>query len=146
MSRLLEFFPDKNFGEATRAEYNRVVGKEFELVRDFLILHYKQTRRDDTEFWRYCQNMDVPDSLTHKMELFRETGHIYREIDDLFRESSWVQVMLGQGLMPQGYHRMADKISDQQLDQFLSDVDALISKTVEKLPSHSQFIQENIGV
>jgi tryptophan halogenase len=145
VSRLLEFFPDKTFGSATRAEYNRVVGKEFELVRDFLILHYKQTRRDDTEFWRYCANMKVPDSLTHKMELFAETGHIYREIDDLFRESSWVQVMLGQGLMPRAYHRMADKLSVVQLNQFLSDVESLITKAVAPLPDHAEFITQNIG-
>jgi len=144
VSRLLEFFPDKNCGGATRAEYNRVVGKEFELVRDFLVLHYKQTRRDDTEFWRYCRDMQIPDSLAHKMELFSETGHIYREIDDLFRESSWTQVMLGQGLIPTGHHRMADKLTDAQLKQFMGDVDALIGKTVKPLPGHAEFIANNI--
>jgi tryptophan halogenase len=145
VSRLLEFFPDKTFGSATMAEYNRVVGKEFELVRDFLILHYKQTRRDDTEFWNYCRNMPVPDSLEHKMQLFAENGHIYREIDDLFRESSWAQVMIGQGLIPRGYHRMADKLSEEQLSQFLLDVDSLISKTVASLPAHADFIASNIA-
>ena len=146
VSRLLEFFPDKNCGMATRAEYNRIVGKEFELVRDFLVLHYKQTQRDDTEFWRYCREMAVPDSLMHKMELFAETGHIYREIDDIFRESSWVQVMIGQGLIPRDYHRMADKLTSEKLDQFLSDVDALIDQTVAPLPTHAEFIAQNVGV
>ena len=144
VSRLLEYFPDKACGSATRAEYNRIVGKEFELVRDFLVLHYKQTRRDDTEFWRYCRNMTVPDSLTHKMELFAETGHIYREIDDIFRESSWVQVMVGQGLMPRSYHRMADKLSADKLMRFLADVDSLILQTVEPLPTHAEFIAKNV--
>lgn len=144
VSRLLEYFPDKNFGSATRAEYNRIVGKEFELVRDFLVLHYKQTERDDTEFWRYCRDMTVPDSLNHKMELFAETGHIYREIDDIFRESSWVQVMIGQGLMPRSYHRMADKMSDEKLTRFLADVALLISQTIEPLPTHEEFIARNV--
>jgi len=131
VSRLLEFFPDKTFGAATRAEYNRIVGKEYELVRDFLVLHYKQTRRSDTEFWRHCRDMNVPD--------------IYREIDDIFRESSWAQVMIGQGLMPRAYHRMADKLSGPQLIQFMADVDALITKTVDPLPSHADFIAQNVG-
>ena len=144
VSRLLEFFPDKNCGSATRAEYNRIVGKEFELVRDFLVLHYKQTKRDDTEFWRHCRDMAVPDSLIHKMELFKETGHIYREIDDIFRESSWAQVMIGQGLIPKSYHRMADKLSSDQLSRFLADVDSLISQTVEPLPTHAEFIAKNV--
>jgi len=145
VSRLLEFFPDKSCGAATRAEYNRIVGKEFELVRDFLVLHYKQTRRDDTPFWRHCRDMAVPDSLSHKMELFAETGHIYREIDDIFRESSWVQVMIGQGLMPRDYHRIADKLTAEKLDQFLSDVDALIGQTVAPLPTHAEFIAKNVS-
>ncbi|MEP4051091.1 MAG: tryptophan halogenase family protein [Litorimonas sp.] len=144
VSRLLEFFPDKNCGSATRAEYNRIVGKEFELVRDFLVLHYKQTKRDDSEFWRHCRDMAVPDSLIHKMELFKETGHIYREIDDIFRESSWAQVMIGQGLIPKSYHRMADKLSSDQLSRFLTDVDSLISQTVEPLPTHAEFIAKNV--
>ena len=143
VSRLLEYFPTNEFGPANIAEYNRVVGKEFELVRDFLVLHYKQTRRDDTEFWKHCRDMPIPDSLAHKMELFAETGHLYREIDDLFRESSWVQVMVGQGLVPRAYHRMADKISSDQLKQFLSDVSALIDKTVASLPTHAEFIAKN---
>jgi len=117
VSRLLEFFPDKTFG----------------------------ARRSDTEFWRHCRDMNVPDSLTHKMELFAETGHIYREIDDIFRESSWAQVMIGQGLMPRAYHRMADKLSGPQLIQFMADVDALITKTVDPLPSHADFIAQNVG-
>jgi len=103
------------------------------------------TRRSDTEFWRHCRDMEVPDSLTHKMELFAETGHIYREIDDIFRESSWAQVMIGQGLMPRAYHRMADKLSGAQLKQFMADVDALITKTVDPLPSHADFIAQNVG-
>ena len=120
-----------------------MVGKEYELVRDFLVLHYKQTRRDDTPFWRHCRDMSVPDSLAHKMALFSENGHIYREIDDLFRESSWVQVMIGQGLMPRSRHRMADKISGEQLDGFLGDVSRLIDQTVAPLPRHADFIKAN---
>lgn len=145
VSRLLEFFPTTEFGAANIAEYNRVVGKEFELVRDFLVLHYKQTHRDDTEFWRYCQNMPIPDSLAHKMELFAETGHIYREIDDLFRESSWVQVMVGQGVLPRAHHRMADKLSSEQLSQFMGDVRKLIDQTVAPLPTHAEFIAANVA-
>jgi len=140
VSRLIELFPDMGFSDANIAEYNRVVTKEYDLIRDFLILHYCRTDRDDTPFWRHCANMNIPDSLTHKMALFRSTGHLFRDPDDLFRESSWVQVMLGQGLRPESWHRHIDQISDTQLDQFMSDVKAIIAKTVDPLPSHADFI------
>lgn len=145
VSMLIDLFPSKAFGAANINEYNRRASKEYELVRDFLVLHYHQTQRDDTEFWRFCKNMDVPDSLKSKMALFSETGHLFKDSDDLFRESSWVQVMLGQGLIPQDYHTMADRLSDAQLAEFMNNVSTIIDKAVAPLPSHSDFVDDYIG-
>lgn len=140
VSALIELFPSKGFGSANVDEYNRRVSKEYDLVRDFLILHYHQTQREDSEFWRYCKNMEVPETLKSKMALFAETGHLFKDADDIFRESSWVQVMLGQGLMPRGHHIMADRISDAQLVEFLRSVGTIIDKAVSSLPSHQDFV------
>lgn len=140
VSRLLELFPDKTFREETIAEYNRLVGKEYELIRDFLVLHYHQTQRSDTEFWRYCANMDAPETLKEKMALFEASGVLYREADDLFREASWLQVMVGQNLMPKGYHPMADRVTPGQLRDFLGSVHSIIRQAVGQLPSHGQFV------
>lgn len=140
VSALIELFPSKDFGQANIEEYNRRVSKEYDLVRDFLILHYHQTDREDSEFWRYCKYMDVPDSLKSKMALFAENGHLFKDADDIFRESSWVQVMVGQGLMPKGHHVMANRISDAQLGDFLKSVSIIIDKAVTPLPSHEDFV------
>lgn len=145
VSRLIELFPDTGFNTANIAEYNRVVSKEYELVRDFLILHYHRTEREDSEFWRYCKHMDVPESLTHKQALFREGGRLYRDPEDLFREASWVQVMLGQGLMPQNYHAMANRITDAQLSEFMDNVENIIVRAVRPLPTHQDYIENYIG-
>ena len=139
VSRLMELFPDRAFDAANIAEYNRIVAKEYDLIRDFLILHYKLNRREG-EFWAYVREMDVPESLTHKMELFRNGGHLFHDADDLFRESSWVQVMLGQGLEPEGWHRRADRLTDAQLSDLMGSVQALVAKAVDPLPSHADFI------
>ena len=139
VSRLMELFPDKSFNAANIAEYNRIVMNEYDLIRDFLILHYKLNRREG-EFWAYVREMDVPESLTHKMELFRNGGHLFHDADDLFRESSWVQVMLGQGLEPEGWHRRADRLTDAQLSDLMGSVQALVAKAVDPLPSHADFI------
>lgn len=141
VSRLLQLFPAKNADAAKeRAEYNRRCANEFEQIRDFLILHYHQTERDDSEFWRYCKNMKVPESLTHKRELFASSGRVGRDADDLFREASWVQVMLGQGLMPAAHDPMANGLDDAQLSEFLGNVRKLIERAVAPLPSHEQFL------
>jgi len=140
VSALIELFPSKNFGQANIDEYNRRASKEYDLVRDFLILHYHQTNREDSEFWRYCRNMSVPDSLQAKMDLFVENGYLFKDSDDLFRESSWVQVMIGQGLVPKGHHIMADRITDLQLADFLKNVRAIIDKTIVNLPLHEAFL------
>ncbi|WP_084398889.1 tryptophan halogenase family protein [Henriciella aquimarina] len=143
VSRLVELFPTRDFEAANIEEYNRRVGHEYELIRDFLILHYHRTDRDDSEFWRYCATMDVPDSLKAKMALFEGGGHLFKDPEDLFRESSWVQVMVGQGLMPKGYHAMADRLSSEQLARFLSDVQAIIAKAEAQLPGHTDFLRSH---
>jgi len=141
VSRLIELFPTNAFDESHETEYNRQVGHEYELIRDFLILHYHLTQRDDAEFWRYCANMSVPDSLQQKMTLAEEAGLLYKDAEDLFRESSWVQVMFGQGLMPKSYHARAKQLSSEQLNRFMGDVKGLIAKATSSLPNHRDFVE-----
>lgn len=142
VSRLIELFPSRGLVDADIREFNRVLEKEFDLIRDFLILHYHQTERTDTPFWDYVRTMSIPDSLAHKMELFAESGQLYREADDLFREASWIQVMLGQGITPARYHPMADRVSPDQLGDFLNNVEALVAKAAADLPDHDAFIRQ----
>ncbi len=141
VSRLIQLFPRSPNAAAERAEYNRRCGAEFAQIRDFLILHYHQTAREDSEFWRYCKHMDVPDSLNHKRELFAASGRVGRDADDLFRDASWVQVMLGQGIMPADYDPMADQIAPAQLDEFLTNLRVLIERNVASLPTHEAYLK-----
>ena len=145
VNRLIELFPDKRFDASLLAEYERQQGQEFALIRDFLVLHYKQTRRRDTPFWRHCAEMAVPDSLAAKMALFARGARLYREPDDLFREASWVQVMMGQGLMPEGYHPMADRLSAEQLTGMLADVRRIVGQATDRLPGHADFVGRLAG-
>jgi tryptophan 7-halogenase len=140
VNRLLNLFPQRGFAEADIAEYNRQVGYEFERIRDFLILHYKLTRRTDTDFWNYVRTMDVPDSVTQRMELFRANGRIFRDQEDLFKEASWLQVMLGQGLSAEGHHPLADLVSDAQLQEMMTNIAKLVDQTTDGLPAHADFI------
>lgn len=143
VSRLIQLFPGSANAASERAEYNRRCADEFEQIRDFLILHYHQTSREDSEFWRYCANMEVPDSLTHKRDLFAASGRIGRDVDDLFREASWVQVMLGQGVVPRTHAPMADALSDTQLGEALGNIRQLIERAVAGLPTHEEFLAQN---
>ena len=143
VSRLIQLFPRGGDAAAERAEYNRRCAAEFAQIRDFLILHYHRTDREDSEFWRYCRNMDVPDSLAHKMSLFAASGRVGRDVDDLFRDASWVQVMLGQGIMPDSYDPMADQMSDAQLSEFLANLRTLITRAVGSLPSHEDYLRQH---
>ncbi len=113
VSRLLSFFPDQGFDQADIDEFNRQSLQEFEQIRDFIILHYHATKRSDSEFWNYCRNMDIPETLQQKLDLFRSNGRVYRINGELFAEASWFQVMFGQGLRPRGYHPLADAKADE---------------------------------
>lgn len=138
--RLLQLFPLQGIKEPDVAEYNRQADSEIEYIRDFIILHYKVTERIDSPFWRYCKNMEVPESLARKIELFRQCGRIFREDVDLFHENSWVQVMMGQGVVPQQYHPIVNMMPRDELELFLTGIKKSIHNTVRELPSHQQYL------
>src|SRR5690606_16059331 len=99
---------------------NRLLGATYEQVRDFLILHYKATERNDSPFWNHCRTMDVPDSLQHKMALFAGRGRMFRYEDELFSVTSWVAVLLGQGVWPESYDVIVDSMTDAELHEVMS--------------------------
>jgi len=140
--RLIRLFPNLDFDPANIAEFNRQTDFEFERIRDFIILHYKATERDDTEFWRYCRDMEIPDTLQRKMDLFRANGRIFREDEELFSEESWIQVMLGQGIVPRGYDPMVDIRSQSQIVQYLGNIESVIRKCVAVMPKHADFVEK----
>ncbi len=141
-TRLLKCFPHQGIKEEDVNEFNRQAKIESEQMRDFIILHYKLTQRDDSNFWRECQRMEVPESLMRKMALFAQTGKVFREQDELFTEIAWQQVMIGQGLIPKDYHPLVDSLSQQQLDDLMNNLKTIIDKTVEKMPSHNEFLTQ----
>ena len=140
---LMELFPGAGDVDAQRAEYNRMMDLEFERIRDFLILHYVATERDDTEFWRAMRDLDLPDSLAEKMELFRARGRVQTYDHGLFLEASWLAVYLGQGVVPEGYDHRADLVPDDAAIARLGGLRAHIRKAAESLPSHADWIARN---
>jgi tryptophan halogenase len=146
LDRLIRMFPDKSFPQAEIDEYNRQAGFEFERIRDFLILHYHANERTDSPFWIERREMPIPESLSRKMELFRGSGLIHREAEELFTDMAWLQVMIGQGIIPQRHHPLAGQITVQQLDQFMGGIRKVIAKAVDGLPTHREFIQINCAV
>ncbi|TLU66841.1 tryptophan 7-halogenase [Thalassotalea litorea] len=139
--RLLQLFPQNGFNQVDIDEYNKQSMEEMLNIRDFIIMHYHVTERDDSPFWRYCKNMPIPDSLAHRLELFKESGRVFKKHGDLFGETSWVQCLIGQGMMPNSYHPIVDVMSDGELEKFLSHAKMNTRKKVDNWPDHWQFIQ-----
>ncbi|QIL90219.1 tryptophan halogenase [Microbulbifer sp. SH-1] len=139
-TRLVKCFPHRGIRTEEVTEFNRQSRLEMERIRDFIILHYKANQRRDSDFWRHCENMAIPESLRYKMELFRATGKVFRDYDDLFTEVAWQQVLIGQGVLPEDYHGIADGMSDTQLSDLLQSLKILIQGTVRQLPTHEAFL------
>ena len=138
--RLLALFPDRGFHAADIAEYNAQTDFEFRDVRDFIIAHYKVTDREDTAFWRYVRHMDVPDSLAERLDLFRSSARFFVHAKaELFREESWVQVLIGQGLA-MGYDPVVDMIPDGEAAAFLNDIVEVNAECAAAMPDHGAFI------
>ncbi len=143
VARLIGLFPDRSFRQADIDKFNQQSTSEIEAIRDFIILHYKATQRDDTPFWEYCKNMSVPTSLQDRMELFKGSGRLYRESEELFSEDSWLAVMFGQGIVPRSYHPLVDAYDANGLYKYLSGVAGVINRSVDSMPSHAEFIDKH---
>ncbi len=140
IQRLILLFPDRGDNTHRRDEFNRSSAAEYEYVRDFIILHYHANNRVGDAFWDDCRNMSVPDSLTHKIELFRETGGIFCPAQDLFQLPSWLQVMWGQGIKPRAAHPFVEAVSPTDRADYLKGIRELIADAARKLPRHEDFI------
>jgi tryptophan halogenase len=120
--------------------FNRDSIFEYERIRDFLILHYNATERDDSPFWDYCRTMPIPDSLRETVDLFRLDGRYFRNGEDFFALPSWVQVMLGQRVVPRGYHPIVDEMPEEELAGFVERVRRTLATCVDTMPSHQDYI------
>jgi tryptophan halogenase len=139
---LVELFPERLVSDADRDEFNRLMDVEYDRVRDFLILHYHSTTRDDSDFWNHVRTMAVPDSLEEKIELFAQTGRVAHYTNGPFLEPSWIAVFLGQGVYPQRWDPRANAFDPREVAAAMDRLRAGIAATAEQMPDHSSFILE----
>jgi tryptophan halogenase len=144
--RLMQMFPTNGISQSDIDEYNYQTTTEVRHIRDFIILHYHVQNRRDSAFWRDAASMPIPASLKHRIELFRETGRVFRIPNELFAENSWIQVMLGQGIAPRQHHQTADLMGDVELAAFLNGIRDGVDRTVAKLPAHQLYMEQYCGV
>ena len=143
IAKLMELFPNRAFEPAGVKLYNHSMAAQYEWVRDFIILHYKATERDDTPFWRRCRDMAIPDSLREKIEIFRDSGRALPAVEDVFTDHSWVAVMSGQGITPTSYDPVADSLPLENVRAFLHHVRDVTAKTAAAMPAHADFIDQH---
>ncbi|MGZ9898428.1 tryptophan halogenase family protein [Shewanella gaetbuli] len=138
--RLTKLMPNMRITQVAIDEYNRQSKLEFEQIRDFIILHYHLNQRTEP-LWQYCQTMDIPASLKQKIQLFAETGNLFREQDELFTQDAWLQVLIGQGVTPKDYNPLANCISEQDRQEFLTNLKAIYQHYLAPLSTHQDFLK-----
>lgn len=139
---LLRMFP-KVISQAEVDRYNAQLDSEVQHVRDFVVLHYTLTNRRDTPYWQEVAEMKLPASLQQRIDLFRDTGVVYRVPEELFAENSWIQVMMGQGVVPKQYHPTADVMSEPDLKRFLDEIRNHVISTADRLPAHMDYLRSH---
>jgi len=140
IARLMTNFPDKLFNQPDIDYYNERTRIEYEQVRDFLILHYKASTRNDSPFWDYCRNMTIPKSLETRIAIYKENARLYRQDQELFNHVSWFAVFNGQGIYPKRHHPVANLLSETELERRLNEIHTVTQKCLEVMPSHEQFL------
>lgn len=140
ISRLLTMFPDRQFDQALIDEYNRASIREFEGIRDFLILHYHANGRHGEAFWDERRGLEIPESLVQRMTLFARHGLVSRQADELFTEGSWLQVLLGQCGVPERVPALAAAMHPDQVGEVLNVLAAAVQRNLQRMPEHAEFI------
>ncbi|MGQ8366208.1 tryptophan halogenase family protein [Glaciecola sp. 1036] len=135
ITKFLELLPSRDCPQANINEYNKLIARSYEVIRNFIILHFHVTQRDDTEFWRYCRHMAIPDELQNRLELFAESGRI-----DISQFGVWPAVCIGQNLIPKYYDSRLDTFGDEYIQQYLQQTRKKISEAVAQMPSADEFI------
>jgi tryptophan halogenase len=143
IARLMTLFPSRAFGDAEVARYNELTVREYVDIRDFLVLHYCAVERDDTPFWDYCRNLEPPEGLKEKLAMFRSSGRVFREHEELFTETSWLSVLVGQGIPAGGYHPVADILSDAETLDRLAHIREVVARTAAQMPTQEAFLEMN---
>ena len=141
ISKFISLFPTKDIPPSVSNEYNRQMRQEFEQIRDFLILHYRVTERDDSAFWRHVRTMDIPDTLQHKMDLFRAGGRVFRYENELFSKPSWIAVMLGQNLVPETTDPIVAGLPATSIHRSLSSMRQAMERAADHMPLHSDYLR-----
>jgi tryptophan halogenase len=142
IAQLIELFPIGRVREEDVAEFNRAADVEYDRIRDFLILHYHATRREDSDFWNHVRTMEVPDSLLSKIELWRRSGRVAKYSQGLFFEPSWVAVYLGQGITPEGWDQRVDGAGLDELDAAIQRLRRQLQERVGIMPAHADFLSK----
>ncbi|MBO9624387.1 MAG: tryptophan 7-halogenase [Sphingomonas sp.] len=143
IARLMTNFPDKKFNQHDIDYYNRRTRLEWEQIRDFIVLHYKATERDDSPYWNYCRTMDIPQTLADRIAIFKENARLYRHDNELFTEPSWLAVLHGQRVAPQRHHPIADILPDAELEDRMERIAAVMRTCAARMPSHQEFIDRH---
>ncbi len=142
--RLINLFPFDGVNDQLRNRYNELTRFELERIRDFVVMHYHYNQREDTPFWKMCREMEIPDSLRERVELWREGGHVYSRDGELFTVDSWISVTMGQHIMPRTYNHFAS-VSDQELKAFMASYRTQVAQVVNALPEHGEFVKQYCG-
>jgi tryptophan 7-halogenase len=144
IARLMSLFPSRRFDQPEIDRFNAMTRREYVDIRDFLVLHYKATERDDSDLWNHVRTMEVPESLARKIALFRGSGRFLREDEELFTETSWTAVFLGQNILPEGHDPLALATSAEEVRAKLAKMRGLIERAVADMPPHAEYVERCI--
>ena len=141
ITALVELFPETPDMTADAAEYNAMLGLEYDRVRDFLVLHYVANQREGEPFWDDMRTMDWPESLREKVGAFVRAGIVPHYDIGAFLPPSWLAVFAGQNIVPQGYDPRTERIDSGEAGQTLSMIQGQIAAATRSVGSHMDFVR-----
>jgi tryptophan halogenase len=139
LENFVSLLPDRRNDEVLRTAYNRGMSQIYDDVRDFLVLHYLLSRRHEA-FWHETRDIEIPQSLSDRLALYYENGHIVTQPWAMFSDTNYYFLLSGAGRLPRRFAACAELAPVQELRKILDGVIRSNAAFVEQMPTHAQAI------
>jgi len=143
IEELVRHLPNGSPDEAVVRHYNELVGECIDGVRDFLVLHYVASDRDDSEFWRAAKSLRIPATLADRLALWRRRLPDPKSINPHFHgfESySYSVMLLGLNSRPAGSLPVLEQVDETRALAAFRAIRERTARLVATLPSCYEYL------
>lgn len=144
LATLVQNFPDKHFSEALQRNYNRILKEQYENIRDFIVLHYCLTQREDTSFWKAVKNeTKIPDNLQAQLDEWKYLWpNDSKGSGRMFGPFNHASILAGMNYLPEYFPASLEFLNDPIAQKHFERVESRGKQLAQTLPDQAEYFRQ----